>query len=430
MTPIALGLRRVVLPALLVLAGVACGAVDRLDRPTPVPMQFFGLVMHRAATTTAWPGVPFASWVLWDSRQRWLDLEPQPGQWQFESFDKLVGLADQHGVEVVYVLGQTPAWATSRPDERHVYGPGAASPPADPAQFGAYVRQVATRYKGRIAAYGIWNEPKYRQGTGPCGGVVFFCGTPEDLVELTAAARAALRQVDPKALVLSPAFTGGLHGVDSLDRYLKAGGAGLIDAVAFHLYAAQPEDTVKTLAALRQTLQRHGLGQLPIWNTEQGWLVQSEAGTVQSDAGGGVFGRVYSPDEAAGLMARAMVLAAAGGVDRVHWYAWDNGRMGMIDPASAKPNAMATAYGVLQSWLVGATLQCAESTPRLAWACTVRRGGRSASLQWRTDGAASGALDKDSWVETLDGKKLALPAGQVPDMRGRAYLSSSDAKPW
>ena len=423
-------LRRILLPALMGLAGVACGAADRLDRTTTVPSQFFGLLMHRAATTTAWPGVPFASWVLWDSYQRWLDLEPQPGQWRFESFDKLVGLADQHGVELVYVLGQTPSWATSRPDERHVYGPGAASPPADLENFSTYVRKVATRYKGQIAAYGVWNEPKFRQGAGLCGGVVFFCGTPEDLVELTAATRSVLRQVDPKALVLSPSFTGGLHGVAALDRFLKAGGAGLIDAVAFHLYSAQPEDAVKTLAALRQTLQRHGVGQLPIWNTEQGWLVQSDAGTVQPDPGGGVFGRVYSPEAAAGLMARAMVLAAAGGVDRVHWYAWDNGRMGMIDPASAKPNAVATAFGVLQSWLVGATLQCAESTPRLAWTCTVRRGGRAASLQWRTDGAESGGLDKDSWVETLDGKKLALPAGQVPDRQGRAHLISSDAKPW
>lgn len=430
MKRIAQRLRAALLLATLAMLGVPCGAADKLDRATPVPPQFFGLLMHRAATTTAWPGVPFRSWVLWDSYQRWLDLEPQPGQWRFESFDKLVGLSDQHGMELVYVLGQTPNWAASRPDERHVYGPGAASIPADLGHFSRYVREVATRYKGRIAAYGIWNEPKYRQGNGLCGGVVFFCGTPEDLVELTAAARTVLRQVDPKALVLSPAFTGGLHGVDALDRYLKAGGAGLIDAAAFHLYAAQPEDAVKTLAALRQTLQRHGIGQLPIWNTEQGWLVQSDAGTVQPDPGGGVFGRVHSPVVAAGLMARALILAAAGGVDRVHWYAWDNGRMGMIDPATAKPNAVATAFGVVQSWLVGATVRCAETTPRMAWACTLQRGGRLATLLWRTDGSASGALDKDGWVETLDGHRQAMPVGRVPDGQGRAHLISSDAKPW
>ena len=176
-------------------------------------------------------------------------------------------------------------------------------------------------------------------------------------------------------------------------------------------------------------MAKHGIARLPVWNTEHGYLVQSKAGDVQPDRGGGVFGNVYAAEAAAGLMARAVVLSAATGMDRIHWYAWDNGRMGMVDANTGEPNALALAFGVVQGWLRGASMACAADG-RQAWRCELSRDGRTAWLSWRTDGQPALALGSPGWVETLDGHRGHAPAGLVPDATGRVFLRTADARAW
>lgn len=55
--------------------------------------------------------------------------------------------------QVLFTLGQTPAWASSSPSEPSVYGPGRGSPPKNVADWSAFVAAMARRYKGRIDAY-------------------------------------------------------------------------------------------------------------------------------------------------------------------------------------------------------------------------------------------------------------------------------------
>jgi len=412
--------------ALLPLLGGATVGAATYERPDVVPPQFFGLVMHRALTTTAWPPVAFGSWRLWDNYVRWTDLEPSRNGWRFADFDRMVALGRDHRVEMLYTLGQTPAWASSRPDEKFVYGLGAGSAPADMLDFGRYVEAVATRYKGAIAAYQVWNEPKIAAGK-PCGGVVFFCGSQDELVSLTRSARAALKRADPAARLIGPSFAGGLAGVRHLDQYLEAGAAPLLDAVSFHLYLAQPEEGFAVLRAIRAALARNGVPNLPIWNTEVGYLIQNDDNTVASQQPGGVFSKVLTPRDGAAYLARTMLVSAAGGVERVHWYAWDNSKMGAISTATGKPNEVGVAFGVMQHWLVGSRVRCSgESTE---WSCDLQRGGRTATISWRTDGKDSNPLARDAVVERLDGTRANVSAGKLPESLGRPYLLS-DGRPW
>ena len=56
------------------------------------------------------------------------------------------------------MFGMTPGWAAQDRNAKSHYFVGASSPPADIEDWRAYVRAVATRYKGRIRYWELWNE--------------------------------------------------------------------------------------------------------------------------------------------------------------------------------------------------------------------------------------------------------------------------------
>src|SRR5436309_748805 len=120
----------------------------RQQGPGRISQDYFGLHIHRAATTTKWPEIPFGSWRLWDSRTTWLALQPTPDTWRFQILDSIVALAERHHVKLLLTLGLTPQWASRRPTEPSPYQPGASAPPRDLALWREYVRTVALRYKG------------------------------------------------------------------------------------------------------------------------------------------------------------------------------------------------------------------------------------------------------------------------------------------
>ncbi len=60
------------------------------------------------------------------------------------------------------------------------------------------MRTVATRYKGVIHSYEIWNEPNLK-GT--------FTGDTKAMLELSRSAYQVLKSVDPTIIVVSPAAT-------------------------------------------------------------------------------------------------------------------------------------------------------------------------------------------------------------------------------
>ncbi len=68
----------------------------------PVPEKFFGMHIHHLVKTrypdmppTPWPAVPFATWRLWDAYVSWPNLEPRQGEWNFETLDEYVALAEE-----------------------------------------------------------------------------------------------------------------------------------------------------------------------------------------------------------------------------------------------------------------------------------------------------------------------------------------------
>src|SRR3954447_839071 len=86
-----------------------------------IPHAYFGMHFHRLDRGTKWPGREIGTWRLWDTRVTWVDIEPQPGVWNFSQLDRYVSMGQSAGAELDYVLGMSPPWASSRPEEKGVY---------------------------------------------------------------------------------------------------------------------------------------------------------------------------------------------------------------------------------------------------------------------------------------------------------------------
>lgn len=288
------------------------------DALGPVDLRYFGLVMNRTGSSQPWPTVPFGSWRLWDAYVTWPYLEPARGKWQFQSLDRMIDEAQEHKVAPLLVLAHSPGWASARPNEPSAYKPGYAAEPASLEDWRNYVRTVATRYKGRIKEYEIWNEPSDRS---------HFTGTVTNLIDLTCSAYKVLKEVDPAIKVVSGANAGGGRHIQHLDDFLAGGGAHCIDVVAHHFYVPRfgPEAMVDQIRQVKAVMRKRGVTGLPLWNTESGWWIANTDGTPDhAMVTKGGWRKLDADMESGAVIQRAFLLARAEGVERFYWYAWSN----------------------------------------------------------------------------------------------------------
>jgi len=228
-----------------------------------------------------------AGWVK--AQVSWKLHEPRPGEYSEELFgelDRLVDGATGQNVKVLLSVSKAPEWSRAVTEED--------GPPADYGQFETFMRYVAARYAGRVAAYELWNEPNLKRE---------WNGSPlsaADFVELMRRGAAGVRAADPAALLISgaPATTGINDGINAIDdrvyfgAMLAAGAAGFVDGAGVHPYGwANPPDSraadatqissshnnhpsfffADTLADYRAMLVAAGAAEIELWPTEFGW---------------------------------------------------------------------------------------------------------------------------------------------------------------
>lgn len=331
--------------------------------------QFWG--MHTLSPGRHWPMVPFGS--LRPAGISWGAVETARGVYDWHGVDTWVAAAQSRHVQLDYLFLNTPQWASTRPQEKCNRGPiGCAAPPND-KDWTQFITALATRYRGRIASYEMWNEPN-------ASG--YFTGSPADMVHLVSLAYPIIKSIDPQAIVVSP-------GVSStgwptpyevwINDFLKAGGGKYVDAIAWHSYpgrsnqpALPPEDVVNQIQKVRKAMVKNGYGNLPLWDTEGGWGGDSQLPDEQAQAE---------------FLARWYVLQFNEGVARVFWYQWDSPKWGTLWREGTGETPAAAAYMQVYKWLSGATgaTPCAPSSSSI-WTCNLLKGNKKFQIAWSTSG--------------------------------------------
>jgi len=224
----------------------------------------------------------------------WREIEPTRGQFHWEKTDQIVAGAEYYGLDLIVRLDQHPAWAS--PVDLSLN-----APPDELADYENFVKLVAQRYRGRVRAYIIWNEPNL---------AIEWGGQPPDPVAFTTLLTAgynAVKEHDPNALVvaagLAPTNSNNAAAMDErlfLRAMYRAGAADYFDVLAAHPYSfgQPPSEPARDnqhpafgrLAELRAIMAENGDAHKPVWITEMGWTVdpppeQPDIGvTVQQQA--------------------------------------------------------------------------------------------------------------------------------------------------
>jgi hypothetical protein len=264
---------RLALPLLLLALAFPAAAGAR-----SVPRGFYGMVYDGAATQApaavqdaqfarmAQAGVESVRSVF-----SWADAQPvQGGAFDFSASDQLVGMAARHGMSLLPIVIYTPAWARLDPSS-------AASPPAHPADYAAYLSALAARYgsagsfwaehpelpREPLLYWQIWNEPH----------LSLYWSAPDwqkGYGALLRAAHTALHQADPRAKIVLAGLTG--TSWDALQSLYAHGGVrGQFDVAALQTYTGTAAHLLLAVHLFRAVLARHGAARMPLWLTEMGW---------------------------------------------------------------------------------------------------------------------------------------------------------------
>jgi hypothetical protein len=163
-------------------------------------------------------------------------------QFDWSITDRVVSQAESIGLHMIARLDDEPTWASGQayPNDANVI----MSPPKNFQDFADFCFALASRYKGRIAAYQIWNEPTLaREGGGKAPD-------PDSYVQLLKAGYEAIKRADPNAIVISAGMAPttrwdkvAMPDTEYLKRMYAAGAKPYFDALGAHGagYKAPPE---------------------------------------------------------------------------------------------------------------------------------------------------------------------------------------------
>ncbi len=346
-------------------------------RGTAVPRTFFG--MHDT-DPTSWPQTSVGALRLWDSGVAWNQIQRVPGDCalvcDWSRLDAQVAAANAHRAEVTLVLGQTPSFYATGPVRSGYLGANAPQMPQLAAWRG-YVRAVANRYAGRVAALQVWNEANV---------VGFWSGSVAQMARLTYDARAQVNAVNrtrhTHLKLVSPAWVARSNPgpFSAYWRTAKVNGqrmGQLVDVVSLSLYppaSGKPEDALTLLAKARRTLAAARVTK-PLWNTEVNYGL--------SAGGVGTRPRAISTDRQAAYVVRTYLLNASAHVQRVFWYSWDvspiaNTRLSQ----NGAPTLAGKAVGLTQTWVAGARLQSCLRARTGTYTCTLAAGKSVRRVYW------------------------------------------------
>ena len=211
------------------------------------------------------------------------DRRNPPTRSAWDKYDQIVDLAGKYHMELIVRLSTPPAWSRAMTDTV-----GTFAPPDNYEDFGDFVYQVVSRYRGRIRFYQIWNEPNIYPEWGN------YSISPEKYTELLKVGATRARAADPNVVIIcgalastialqpaAPAPTNALNDLIFLQRMYDAGAAPYFDIMAMQDYGLWSGPTDRRMQPrvmnygrpqfVRDLMVSNGDAGKPIWISEMAW---------------------------------------------------------------------------------------------------------------------------------------------------------------
>ncbi len=366
----------------------------------PVRASLFGLT---APVDWVSPEVQTGSLRLWDVGVSWKEIETSKGVYDWSKLSATVQRASALGAGVLYVLGNTPAWASG--------GKGDSAPPSNLDDAAEFLKAICTKYGGAIGSYEVWNEGNISR---------YWSGTQQQLADLTEKANAALKGCSGSVQVVAASTGVRASGTfaNQYTQYLLAlkEKNWPVDAFSVHAYplpSGTPATRVDLVAQFKTMLAVNGApADREILDTELNYgLASSSEGRVPlSDA------------TTAAYISQSFIQSVQYGIDSTYWYLWSGSDYdllgGQLNPGTpAAKQGWRTTY----SWLVGSRMQrCGTAGPSgSVQVCQVTGAdGQNYSLLWTTTSATAkvDATGLGSTLCRLDGSCAAVGSATSVDV--------------
>jgi len=244
------------------------------------------------------------SWVR--ERIRWGEVEPEPGVYRWQRYDRAVDAARPHGLRVVQVFHDSPAWSRADRDTARF--------PDDPRDAYRFGRAAAEHFRGRVAAWEVWNEADIP---------AFSVEPASEYAWFLKAVQRGLKAGDPRVPVAQVSYA--LKADRFADLLYRNDAAGYFDVFNYHIYAA-PSAYPERAQGHFDALDRYGIAGMPVWVTEAGVPLVVRSGLTQEQK-----------RRQAEFIPKSYALSLASGTDRHFFFVFphyvENGSwFGLLDP--------------------------------------------------------------------------------------------------
>ncbi len=242
----------------------------------------------------------------------WAGIERKRGEYDWSGYDELTANLEKRGIRALYILDYSnPLYEAEVTSKNPISGQQhktTASPqhPESVAAFAKWAGAAANRFSGRGILWEIWNEPN----------IHFWQPEPnvEQYITLARATAKAIREADPRAVIVGPAISG--FDPPFMEKYLASGALEYLDAVSVHPYRdykRPPESAAADYAKLRELIERHApaarKSKIPILSGEWGYATHTKGISLEIQAA---------------FAARQQLANLLHGVPLSIWYDWKN----------------------------------------------------------------------------------------------------------
>lgn len=191
----------------------------------------------------------------------WSNIEVSQGIWQFDKADSTVNLFNEYGINLLGILCYSSAWSTNG------YAP---QNDTEINQFVNYAKTLASRYKGKVKMWEVWNEPNLSEFWSPYPNATIYSS-------LLTKTYTELKTADPSLKIIGMVTS--LVDLTFIESCFKLGAGAYMDAISVHPYQDPTPPTnmnaeIGKIYTLKTLMVKYNVN-VPIWITECGWQTMS-----------------------------------------------------------------------------------------------------------------------------------------------------------
>jgi len=226
-------------------------------------------------------------------RITWGELENPRSRWITNTkYDLSADIQTKNGLKVYQVFHATPGWAQEVKNSH--------SFPDDLRDAYNFATEIARRYKGKVDAWEVWNEPDISAFSDELG---------DSYSALLKAMYLGFKSADPDLPILTCSFA--MEPGKFAETIFQNDVVNYFDIYNYHIYDDWKRHTVKALKHL-DLMKRYKVGNKPIWLTEAGHPIKRQDDMFEYN--------IDQDRDVTEFLPKAIINSLSAGIDKYFWF--------------------------------------------------------------------------------------------------------------